>query len=62
VVDPLGVFTLILTTMIVSGAFIGYYLFEDFIGIAFGIAAATATAYILRSWWLGVASKLVTAL
>lgn len=58
-VDPLGVFTLIVAGFFVISIFAGYYIFEDFTGITFGIAAAAATSYILRSMWLGLASKLV---
>lgn len=41
-VDPLGVFTLMVAGFLVAGVFIGYYIFEDFTGIAFGVAMATA--------------------
>lgn len=59
-VDPLGVFTIIVATLFIAGIYLGYYIFEDFTGIVFGIASATATAYILRSFWLGLASKMVS--
>jgi hypothetical protein len=59
VVDPLGVFTLMVAGFLVAGVFIGYYIFEDFTGIAFGVAMATAFSYIPRNLWLGLASKAV---
>lgn len=58
-VDPLGMFTLVVAALFVISIYIGYYIFEDFTGIIFGVAAATATSFILRSFWLGLASKMV---
>lgn len=58
-VDPLGVYTLLITAFLVAGVFIGYYISEDFTGIAFGLAMAVAFTYIPRNLWLGIASKVV---
>lgn len=58
-VDPLGAFTIIIVVLLIAGIYAGYYFSEDFTGIAFGVAITTATAYVLRSWWLGLATKLV---
>jgi len=58
-IDPLGVFTLITAGFFVSWIFIGYYFFEDFTGIIFGVASATATVFVLREFWLAIATTLV---
>lgn len=55
-VDPLGLYTITVTFILVAGIFIGYLWTDDFTGIMLGIAAATAVNYLMRSLILGFLS------
>lgn len=58
-VDPIGIFVLLVAGFFMSGIFIGFYIFEDFTGLIIGVALATAVSYLGRSIWLGLASNVV---
>lgn len=58
-VEPLAVFTLITSSILVIGSFLGYYIFENFTGIIIGIAGSTAFNYLFRNLILGMAKAAV---